>query len=77
MPEEANPHALTPSPRPWTDGEHVTLRKAHPCGSSDWRITGVGADIRLVCLGCGRRIALPREEFNRRVKQTSEGPPGR
>jgi hypothetical protein len=55
----------------------VRLRKAHPCGSSDWRITGAGADIRLLCLGCGRRIEIPREEFNRRVKQALDGPRGR
>jgi hypothetical protein len=69
-------HPALPS-RPWIIGESARLRKAHPCGSSDWRITGVGADIRLVCLGCGRRIELPREEFNRRVIQAKGTPPGR
>jgi hypothetical protein len=70
-------HRPAPPSRPWIIGERVRLRKAHPCGSSDWRITGVGADIRLVCLGCGRRIELPREEFNRRVIQAKDTPPGR
>jgi hypothetical protein len=69
-------HPALPS-RPWIIGESIRLRKAHPCGSSDWRITGVGADIRLICLGCGRRIELPREEFNRRVIQAKDTPPGR
>jgi hypothetical protein len=68
-------HPITP--RPWAVGERVRLRKPHPCGSSDWRITGVGADIRLACLGCDRRVVIPREEFNRRVKQAPDGPPGR
>jgi len=49
-------------------GEVVRLRKAHPCGSTDWRITRVGADIGLTCLGCGRRIMLPRDQFRRRAK---------
>ena len=70
--------ALTPpSPRPWTIGERVRLRKAHPCGATDWRITRVGADIGLRCEGCGRHVMLPRDEFNRRVKAALDGPPGR
>ncbi len=50
-------------------GDRVTLRKPHPCGSLDWEITRVGADIGIKCLGCGRRVLLPREEFERRVKR--------
>jgi hypothetical protein len=53
------------------------LRKPHPCGATDWQIIRVGADIRLICTGCGRRVELPREEFNRRVKEALDGPPGR
>jgi len=58
-------------------GERVRLRKPHPCGATDWRITRVGADIRITCEGCGRRVMLPRDEFNRRVKAALDGPPGR
>lgn len=46
----------------------VRLRKPHPCGSTDWVVVRVGADIGLRCLGCGRRILLPRHEFRRRLK---------
>lgn len=46
----------------------VQLRKAHPCGSSQFRVTRVGADVGLCCLGCDHRIMLPRSEFERRVK---------
>jgi hypothetical protein len=70
-------HLLTPSPRSWVIGERVRLRKPHPCGSSDWRISRVGADIRITCEGCGHRVMLPRDEFNRRVKTALDGPPGR
>ena len=66
-----------PPIRSWTIGERVRLRKAHPCCATDWQIIRVGADIRLTCLGCGRRVELPRDEFNRRVKQALDGPPGR
>ena len=75
--EESSPHPITPSPRSWVVGERVRLRKPHPCGATDWCITRVGADIRITCEGCGRRVMLPRDEFNRRVKTALDGPPGR
>jgi hypothetical protein len=49
-------------------GDVVRLRKAHPCGGTDWQITRVGADIGLRCLGCGRYVLLPRDVFRRRAK---------
>lgn len=50
-------------------GDRVQLRKAHPCGSYEWTIYRVGADIGLRCTGCGRRVMLTRREFNKRLKQ--------
>jgi hypothetical protein len=49
-------------------GDIAHMRKAHPCGGSDWEITRIGADIGMKCLKCGRRVMLPREEFERRVR---------
>ena len=46
----------------------VRLRKPHPCGSYEWRVTRIGADIGLKCQGCGRRVLLDRRTFNKRVK---------
>ncbi|MFN2244427.1 MAG: DUF951 domain-containing protein [Anaerolineae bacterium] len=46
----------------------VRLRKPHPCGSYEWRVVRVGADIGLKCQVCGRRILLDRRSFNKRVK---------
>jgi len=52
-------------------GDAVRLRKAHPCGSRDWTVTRIGADIGLECVGCGRRVLLTRDDFERRcVKHT-------
>jgi hypothetical protein len=48
----------------------LRLRKPHPCGSTDWIVVRIGADIGLKCLGCGRRILLPRREVARRLKAT-------
>jgi hypothetical protein len=55
----------------------LRLRKPHPCGSSDWIVVRLGADIGLKCLGCGRRILLSRREVRRRLKiivPPAEGP---
>jgi hypothetical protein len=47
----------------------VRLRKPHPCGSTDWVVVRLGADIGLRCLGCGRRILLSRREVAKRMKK--------
>lgn len=47
----------------------LRLRKAHPCGSYDWRVVRLGADIGLECVGCGRRVMLTRRELSRRLKK--------
>jgi hypothetical protein len=46
----------------------VRLRKPHPCGSYEWRIVRLGADIGIKCTGCQRRVLLPRSTFERRIK---------
>lgn len=48
--------------------DQVRLRKPHPCGSYDWKIYRLGADIGLECLGCGRRVMLPRRTLAQRLK---------
>jgi len=39
-------------------GDTVRLRKPHPCGSYEWEIVRVGADIGIRCCQCGRRVLL-------------------
>ena len=47
---------------------HLRLRKPHPCGSYEWTVVRLGADIGLECRGCGRRVMLTRRELARRIK---------
>jgi hypothetical protein len=55
--------------------DQVRLRKPHPCGSYDWTVVRLGADIGLKCQGCGRRVLLPRRVLEKRVKTfLSRGP---
>ena len=47
--------------------DQVRLRKAHPCGGTDWVVYRLGADIGLRCGTCGHRVLVPRRELERRV----------
>lgn len=47
----------------------VRLKKVHPCGSYQWKVVRLGADIGLRCLGCGRRILMERGTLERRLKE--------
>jgi hypothetical protein len=49
-------------------GDVVRMRKEHPCGSTDWTVVRLGADIGLRCVLCGRRIMLPRTDLERNFK---------
>ena len=46
----------------------VRLRKAHACGSDTFVVIAVGADIRLLCQGCGAKVFVERARFPRRVR---------
>jgi hypothetical protein len=50
-------------------GDHVQLRKPHPCGTDEWIIYRVGADMGLRCVGCGRTVLIPRRVFEKRLKR--------
>lgn len=50
-------------------GDIVLMKKQHPCGSSEWEIIRLGADIKIKCVGCGRLVMLPRNKFQKGVKK--------
>ena len=50
-------------------GSIVVMKIAHPCGSNEWEVTRVGADIKIKCIQCNRTIMLPRIDFNKKVKK--------
>jgi len=47
----------------------LRLKKPHPCGGYTWKVTRLGADIRLECMTCGRRVILSRREVRNRLKK--------
>ena len=49
-------------------GDVVKMKKAHPCGSSEWEITRTGMDFGMKCCGCGHFVMLARPKFIKAVK---------
>ena len=57
-------------------GDVVRLRRAHPCGGTDWLVDRLGADIGLRCQGCGRHVLLDRRQLELRLSSfVSRGDP--
>ena len=50
-------------------GNVVQMKKQHPCGSFEWEIIRLGADIKIKCKGCGRMVTLPRSKFEKDAKK--------
>jgi len=58
-------------------GDIVRLRRAHPCGATEWLVDRLGADIGLRCQGCGRHVLLDRRVLETRLAGfVSRGDPG-
>ena len=47
----------------------VEMKKQHPCGSSNFQITRMGADIKIKCTECARTIMMARRDFEKRMKR--------
>lgn len=50
-------------------GDVLQMKKAHPCGSKEWKVLRIGMDFRLKCQGCGREMMIPRNKAEKSVKK--------
>lgn len=50
-------------------GDILEMKKSHPCGSNRMRVLRVGSDIRILCLGCGRDVMVPREKLEKNIRK--------
>ena len=50
-------------------GDRLKMKKAHPCGCSEWEVLRIGADFRLRCCGCGHEVMGARSKFEKNVRQ--------
>ena len=57
-------------------GSIVVMKKPHPCGTNEWEIIRLGADIKIKCVNCSRVIMLPRVEFNKNASTVENDPDG-
>lgn len=46
-------------------GDIVRMKKKHPCGSDEWRLTRVGMDFGMRCQGCDHFVMIPRVKFEK------------
>ena len=49
-------------------GDIIKMKKKHPCGSFEWKVLRVGADIKLQCLGCDHQVMLARSVVEKSIK---------
>lgn len=50
-------------------GDHILLKKTHPCGNAEFSVLRVGMDFKIKCLGCGHEIMAPRNKIEKRIKR--------
>ena len=49
-------------------GDVITVKKQHPCGSSDFTVLRIGMDFKIRCMGCGRELMLPRAKVEKTIR---------
>ena len=49
-------------------GDILQMKKPHPCGEKHMKVLRVGSDIRIVCVGCGRDLTIPREKLEKNIR---------
>ncbi|MEW9097166.1 MAG: DUF951 domain-containing protein [Clostridiaceae bacterium] len=50
-------------------GDIVEMKKTHPCGSKEWTIIRMGADIKIKCCICNRIVMIERNKFEKDMKK--------
>ena len=57
----------------YEEGDIISTRKKHPCGSNTWTLTRVGADCKMVCTGCGRTMVLNHPQLEKMTSAVTRG----
>ena len=53
----------------------VRLRKPHACGTDVFVVAALGADIRLFCQNCRRKVFIERARWPTRVREVVDSVP--
>ena len=54
-------------------GDVLVMKKAHPCGSKEWKVLRTGMDFRLKCLGCGHEVLIVRGKAEKNIREIRRG----
>lgn len=57
------------TPLKFSIGDVVKMKKKHPCGSDEWEIWRVGMDFGIKCMGCGRKLMISRQKFEKAARK--------
>ncbi len=52
----------------YKEGDIVTFKKPHPCGSREWRVISAGGEVKVKCLGCERLQIMTRDKIEKATK---------
>ena len=44
----------------YEEGDIVTMKKPHPCGSKEWKVLSAESEVRFKCCGCDHIMSLSR-----------------
>lgn len=50
-------------------GDHVVMKKPHPCGANEFEILRIGVDFKMRCCGCGHEVFVPRAKILKNIKE--------
>lgn len=54
-------------------GDVLVMKKAHPCGSKEWKVLRTGMDFRLKCLGCSHEVLIVRGKAEKNIREIRRG----
>ena len=54
-------------------GDHLQMKKPHPCGGNEFDVLRVGMDFRIRCIKCGHEVMVPRAKIERNIKKILRG----
>lgn len=57
----------------FAEGDVLKMKKAHPCGGTEFKVLRVGSDVRVLCRVCGRDMTVPRIKLERNIKSVLAG----
>ena len=49
-------------------GDHIITKKKHVCGSDEWEVLRIGAEIKIKCTNCSRELMIFKAELDKKIK---------